>query len=345
MLVSIISEKKIGFERNLSPPVGHVPDVPDLPKPKPRPYLPQCFQYFGLCLAFSPAQPYAPFHHFSSLSCTFRAHPFHTAPGPVYTSTERVHMRPLLIISSLCMALIAPAWAQQQKTTTPEDAQQGAALFQTHCTYCHGARGQGGRGADLTTGQYKHGGSDASLYDTIRNGVRGTEMPAVLATDEEVWKMVAFVKSLGTLAPGEKASGDAAAGKLVFEGKGGCRTCHAIGRDGGSLGPDLSDAGRRRDLKYLEESLLKPDADVPIRYRAIQVITKSGQTVAGIRLNEDDVSVQLRDEHDNLRSFLKENLREIRHDKPSLMPAYGSKLSRKEIDDVVSYLSSLRGVQ
>jgi putative heme-binding domain-containing protein len=170
-------------------------------------------------------------------------------------------------------------------------------------------------------------------------------MPAVLATDEEVWKMVAFVKSLGTLAPGEKASGDAAAGKLVFEGKGGCRTCHAIGRDGGSLGPDLSDAGRRRDLKYLEESLLKPDADVPIRYRAIQVITKSGQTVAGIRLNEDDVSVQLRDEHDNLRSFLKENLREIRHDKPSLMPAYGSKLSRKEIDDVVSYLSSLRGVQ
>jgi mono/diheme cytochrome c family protein len=84
---------------------------------------------------------------------------------------------------------------------------------------------------------------------------------------------------------------------------------------------------------------------VPIRYRAIQAITKSGQTIAGFRLNEDDVSIQLRDEQDNLRSFLKENLREIRHDKPSLMPAYGSKLSRKEIDDVVSYLSSLRGMQ
>jgi putative heme-binding domain-containing protein len=243
------------------------------------------------------------------------------------------------------MALIAPSWPQDRKMTTPEDAQQGAALFQTHCTYCHGAHGQGGRGSDLTTGQYKYGGSDASLYATIRNGVRGTEMPAVLATDDEVWKMVAFVKSLGTLAPGEKASGDADAGKLVFEGKGGCKTCHAIGRDGGSLGPDLSDVGRRRDLKYLEESLLKPEVDVPIRYRSIQVITKSGQTIAGIRLNEDDVSVQLRDEQDNLRSFLKENLREIRHDKPSLMPAYGSRLSRKEIDDVISYLSSLRGVQ
>ena len=241
------------------------------------------------------------------------------------------------------MALIAPAWAQE--LGTPDSAQQGAALFQTHCTYCHGARGQGGRGSDLTTGQYKYGGSDASLYATIRNGVRGTEMPAVLAADDEVWKMVAFVKRLGALAPAEKAPGDADAGRLVFEGKGACRTCHAIGRDGGSLGPDLSDVGRRRDLKYLEESLVNPEADVPIRYRSIQVITKSGQTIAGIRLNEDDISLQLRDERDNLRSFLKENLREIRHDKPSLMPAYGSRLSKKEIDDVVSYLSSLRGMQ
>ena len=152
-------------------------------------------------------------------------------------------------------------------------------------------------------------------------------------------------QEFGTLAPGEKAPGDAEAGKLVFEGKGACRTCHAVGREGGSLGPDLSDVGRRRDLKYLEESLVNPEADVPIRYRAIQLITKSGQTIAGIRLNEDDISVQLRDTQDNLRSFLKGNLREIRHDKPSLMPAYGSRLSKKEIDDVVSYLSSLRGMQ
>jgi putative heme-binding domain-containing protein len=170
-------------------------------------------------------------------------------------------------------------------------------------------------------------------------------MPAVRATDEEVWKMVAFVKKLGSPVEGEKAAGNPAAGKLVFESKGACVRCHSIGRAGGSLGPDLSDVGRRRDLAYLEESLVNPAADIPIRYRSIQVITKSGQTIAGIRLNEDDVSVQLRDEQDNMRSFLKETLREIRHDQPSLMPAYGSKLSRKEIDDVVAYLSSLRGAQ
>ena len=135
------------------------------------------------------------------------------------------------------------------------------------------------------------------------------------------------------------------AGKAVYEGTGRCTVCHSIGREGGSLGPDLSDVGRRRALKYLEESIVTPEADVPIRYRAIQVVTKSGQTIGGIRLNEDDISIQLRDEQDNLRSFLKDNVREIRHDKPSLMPAYGRTLSRKEIEDVVAYLSGLRGAQ
>ena len=236
---------------------------------------------------------------------------------------------------SCCFAiLMASGWAQE-----------GGALFQTHCSYCHGARGEGGRGADLTTGQYRRGGDDASLFTTVRNGIPGTEMPPVRATDEEVWKMVAFVKRLGTSGLFEKATGDPAAGKAIYEGSGRCTVCHSIGNQGGSLGPDLSDVGRRRNLKYLEESIVTPDADVPIRYRTIEVVTRSGQTIAGIRLNEDDVSVQLRDEKDNLRSFLKDEVREIRHDKPSLMPPYGSSLSKKEIEDVVAYLSSLRGTQ
>ena len=127
--------------------------------------------------------------------------------------------------------------------------------------------------------------------------------------------------------------------------KGGCKTCHTIGRDGGSLGPDLSDVGRRRDLQYLEESIVRPEADVPQRYRAVRIVTKSGETAAGIKLNEDDLSIQLRDEKDNLRSFWKDNLRLIARDRPSLMPAFGSKLTKKEIDDVVAYLSGLRGMQ
>jgi putative heme-binding domain-containing protein len=223
------------------------------------------------------------------------------------------------------------------------DIQQGGALFQTHCSYCHGASGEGGRGADLTAGIYRRGGGDLDLFASIRLGIPGSEMGPVRATDEEVWKLVAFVKRIGSQGLLEKASGDPVAGHAVYT-KSGCGNCHRIGSDGGALGPDLTDIGRRRGLTFLAESLVKPEADIPISYRGVQVILKSGQTVSGIRLNRDDLSIQLRDTRGNLRSFLMENVQDVRYDKPSLMPAYAS-MNRKDFDDLVAYLNSLKGAQ
>src|SRR5262245_47496834 len=99
-----------------------------------------------------------------------------------------------------CIVALSALAAAQQKNPfdTPQGVEQGRALFQVHCAYCHGARGEGGRGADLTTGQYRRGGSDAELYATIRNGIPGTEMPVVNVTNDEVWKLAAFVKKLGS---------------------------------------------------------------------------------------------------------------------------------------------------
>src|SRR5437868_15023417 len=70
-----------------------------------------------------------------------------------------------------------PAPAQKNPFDTPQDLETGGRLFQTHCSYCHGSRGEGGRGADLTNGQYRYGGSDAELFSTIRDGIPGSEMP------------------------------------------------------------------------------------------------------------------------------------------------------------------------
>ncbi len=240
---------------------------------------------------------------------------------------------------------------QPQQASIPEvnpfsseaDIRAGEVLFQKHCSYCHGSFGEGGRGADLTAGVYRRGGRDPELYNSIRNGIPGSEMAPVRVTDDEVWQMVGFVKRLGSQGLLEKATGDASAGRMVYE-KRGCPTCHRIGNEGGSLGPDLTEIGRRRGLKFLTESLVTPETDIPIAYRGVQVVLKSGQTVTGIRLNRDDLSIQLRDTRDNLRSFLMENVRELRFDKPSLMPAYAS-LNRKDLEDVVAFLNSLKGAQ
>jgi putative heme-binding domain-containing protein len=251
---------------------------------------------------------------------------------------------PLLAFAMGVMAAQSPGPNRANPLNTPEVASQGRALFQIHCSYCHGANGEGGRGADLTSGQYRRGGSDAQLYATVRNGI-GSEMPAVRASDDEVWKMVAFVKIIGSSGLAEKAAGDPASGKRVYAGKGGCAACHSIAREGGTLGPDLDGIGRRRSLKHLRESLVDPSADVALSYRAIKIVMKSGQTTAGIRLNEDDISIQLRDQQDTLRSLMKDEIQEIRRDRPSLMPSYQTVLSQKELEDLVAYLSSLREVE
>jgi putative heme-binding domain-containing protein len=249
----------------------------------------------------------------------------------------------LLITASLRAQTPSPGVPEANPFSSEADIQQGSALFQTHCSYCHGSSGQGGRGADLTAGIYRHGGRDLDLYASIRLGIPGSEMGPVRATDEEVWKLVAFVKRIGSQGLLEKATGDPAAGLAVYQ-KSGCGNCHRIGRDGGALGPDLTDIGRRRGLTFLAESLAKPEADIPISYRGVQVVLKSGQSVSGIRLNRDDLSIQLRDTRGNLRSFLMDSVQEVRYDKPSLMPAYAS-MNRKDFDDLVAYLNSLKGAQ
>jgi cytochrome c oxidase cbb3-type subunit III len=226
---------------------------------------------------------------------------------------------------------------------TPGDAARGQPYFLGHCAHCHGQQGEGGRGVNLTTGRYRHGGSDRELYRTIRTGVPGSEMPGSGLGEGEIWRIVAYVRRLAAAGAEEKAAGDSAAGKAVYRSKG-CAQCHVAEGQGGRLGPDLSEIGLRRSLKFLRESLTDPNAFVAEDYRTVTVVpSQGGEAVTGVLLNEDDYSVQLRDSRENLRSFLKSNLKDVRRESRSLMPSYQSTLSDAEIENLVAYLSSLRG--
>ncbi len=140
-----------------------------------------------------------------------------------------------------------------------------------------------------------------------------------------------------------RATGNAAAGKAIFDGKGGCGACHSIGDRGASLGPDLGDIGIKRPAKSLRLSITNPDAEIYEEYYTVVVVTKRGETIQGLALNEDDLSIQIRDIDGNPRSFLKDDLKTTWREQRSLMPSYATRLSATEIDDVVAYLRTLKG--
>lgn len=132
-------------------------------------------------------------------------------------------------------------------------------------------------------------------------------------------------------------------GKAIFEGKGGCVRCHSIAHRGGSLGPDLTEIGLQRSAASLHTSIVDPNAEIFREYLTVVISTVAGDRVEGVALNEDDISIQLRDASGNPRSFLKQNLKDIHREERSLMPSYAGELSPAEIAQLVQYLQTLKG--
>jgi putative heme-binding domain-containing protein len=220
--------------------------------------------------------------------------------------------------------------------TSAADVAEGKRMFIGRCALCHGQMGEGGRGPTLKPGR-----SDRELFVIVRMGIPNSEMPPSFAqTDQELWRLVAFVQQLGQEdRGGEVFRGDASVGKGVFQSQS-CGVCHMIDGEGGDIGPDLSRAGAR-SARFLKESIVNPDADVPVSYHAVSVTTATGQPVRGVFIGEDEYSIQLRDMTGKPRSFLKSQLKGFQHETASLMPAYT--MPSTDLDNLVAYLSSLKG--
>lgn len=152
-------------------------------------------------------------------------------------------------------------------------------------------------------------------------------------------RVSAVILSCGALLA--QAPGDAERGKAIFEGKGNCESCHRIKGVGARTGPDLSEAGARRP-EQLQTKLINPDAEINTANRPYRVVLKNGATVNGRLLNLDTFTIQMIDDKENLRSFVKSDLRSFMFVDKSPMPSYRGKLSDQEIADLVAYLSSLR---
>jgi cytochrome c oxidase cbb3-type subunit III len=253
-----------------------------------------------------------------------------------------------LAIAALILVAAARPDAQEAGRTNPfhdnEDAiRAGMGMYRVRCADCHGMDARGVRGPDLTQ-VWASGRTDDGLFGTLRNGIPGTEMRPVSerTTDDDVWKMLAYLRTLAAPAPSDPPSGDAARGERLFRVH--CSSCHRVDGRGGRLGPDLSRVGISRTRASMTRQIRGAVEGFRAGYAPVVLTTPDGRQIHGVKKNEDLFSVQIMDTRERIQGFLKEDMRQVADGTRSAMPAYDiDQLAEQDLDDLLAYLSTLRG--
>jgi putative heme-binding domain-containing protein len=229
--------------------------------------------------------------------------------------------------------------------------EEGQALFRGLCSGCHGGAGRGGKGPDLTDNRWIHGSTDDDIARCIQNGVPNTTMKKMgdSLKQDQIRKVITFIRSLAR-SPSESQwkpylSGDPVAGRKLFfdlKSKAQCVKCHSVAGEGGRIGPSLDRIASRRAAEFLMESIVQPSKEIAPEYEAVVVATKEGKVITGLRINETNFNIQLREENGRFHSFLKRDLEEVKVMNKSMMPEnLAELLTVKELHDVFAYVMTL----
>jgi putative heme-binding domain-containing protein len=225
------------------------------------------------------------------------------------------------------------------------DVEAGFNLYNSNCITCHGANGDSIPGVNLRGGQFRRVSSDADITRVLQTGIPGTAMPPGKYGTADLAALVAYIRAMHEFDTRPLTRGDAVRGENVFEEKGSCTSCHRVKGKGSRSGPDLSDIGAIRSPEAMQASLMNPTASMLPLNRSVRAVTRDGKTISGRRLNEDTYTVQLIDSGEHLISLVKSDLREYTVLKTSAMPSYKDKLTAAEIDDLIAYMRTLKGLR
>jgi cytochrome c oxidase cbb3-type subunit III len=274
--------------------------------------------------------------------------------------------RTLLSAGAMLLSSTLAVFAQQApapgKTANPnpfngneQAIMDGRDIFNRSCTVCHGKDGtEGDRGPALATpGRRYLRTSDSEIFEAIRNGIPGTQMPRAGLNETDAWKVATYLHGLRGTAIDAPAAGNIEHGEQVFWDKGGCGACHMLHGKGGLVGPDLSNIAALRKVNSIRDALTKAQHSVstdggrhdsalaPLSsYLSLRVTTRDGRTITGVLRNQDSFTLQMLGTDNVLHVFNRDELREVVYEPKSLMPTdYDQRLTPDEFQDLLAFLS------
>lgn len=136
--------------------------------------------------------------------------------------------------------------------------------------------------------------------------------------------------------------GDPKAGAAVFRNNSGgpnCIGCHQIGDEGRQVGPPLTTIGNKLSRELFYEAILTPSASILMGYELWIVRTKSGDIKTGIKAEDTEDHITLKDNNGEYIDIPVDKIAEKKQSALSMMPEDITKtMTVKDLVDVVEYL-------
>jgi putative heme-binding domain-containing protein len=134
----------------------------------------------------------------------------------------------------------------------------------------------------------------------------------------------------------EKLAGDRTRGFALYRQQ--CATCHRLGGEGKSVGPDLG-ALANKSVPALVEAILDPNRAVEARYVSYTAITRDDREVSGIIASESANNLTLRATDGREETLLRADLKELSSSGLSLMPdGFEKALAPQDMADLITAL-------
>jgi putative heme-binding domain-containing protein len=133
--------------------------------------------------------------------------------------------------------------------------------------------------------------------------------------------------------------GDAIKGKTTFQSK--CSTCHRIGREGKTIGPDLSMVGKKFEKSGLLDAIVNPSAGLVFGYEMWLITKKDGTTASGF-MQADGETVVLKGMDGKLYSIKAAEIASRKQFETSIMPPPKAlDLTEPDLANLSEYLLTL----
>jgi cytochrome c oxidase cbb3-type subunit 3 len=231
----------------------------------------------------------------------------------------------------------------QKPAYPPAAVKSGGELFQQNCAFCHGKDAGGETGPDLTRSKLVTQDVDGDKIGiVVRQGRPDKGMPHFDFAAHQIDELAAFIHTQQAKAleqtGGRKGvdvsdlqTGNTAAGKQYFNGRGGCAACH-------SPTGDLAGIASRHQGLELEKRMLYPEN----AKSKVAVTLASGQTITGTLAYLDDFTVGLFDPEGFYQSWRTGDVK-FRVDAPAdAHVELFDKYTDEDIHNLMAYLQTLR---